>query len=94
MHFSMEDTNLVRIGLPIDMLVTCSNIKCQDKQDGALNFGFTGCIIKPSLSNGQRYLVPTVTFRVNCAHCNRQITSDQLPSGTTLTGFPFAAVTK
>lgn len=78
----------------LESMVLCTNIKCQDKQDGLLNIGIQGCIIKPSMQNGHRYLVPQYKVRLNCAHCNREITRDQIPAGTELAGLPFAAKIK
>ena len=81
---------MVKVGYPVDSLAVCSNLRCQDKQDGRVNFVLQGVVQKPHPTNGMRYNVPTLEVKVNCAHCNKEINKEQIPSGTQLFGLPFS----
>lgn len=82
---------MVKISYPLESMAVCPNVKCQDQQDGLINFGIQGCVLKPSVHNGQRYLVPVYFVRLNCAHCNKEIPASQVPSGAEIHGLPFRA---
>lgn len=78
----------------LETMALCTNVKCQDQKDGLVNVVIQCCVLKPSMQNNQRYLVPHYKVKFNCAHCNRELTRDQIPAGTEIAGLPFKASTK